>query len=181
MSELDEYGIVRYIIDTGDKVASVIINDIAEDVGGEFLMGVRKDRLPIFEELWEDDPKQVVEYILVKGVKFYVSTWISVNYIVFQVDLYTTESGRILYLDNQVKNQIYDVEWLLQNKNLFGFDGGFIKRNYRVFKKCFINDYGVKVLFDIDHSKIDDFYGFEKCLARTFYDRIEASQKKHSV
>ena len=181
MSELDEYGIVRYIIDTGDKVVSVIINDIAEDVGDGFLMGVRKDRLPIFEELWEDDPKQVVEYILVKGVKFYVSTWMSVNYIVFQVDLYTTESGRILYLDNQVKNQIYDVEWLLQNENLFGFDGGFIKRNYRVFKKCFINDYGVKVLFDIDHSKIDDFYGFEKCLARTFYDRIEASQKKQGV
>lgn len=162
-------------------MVSVIINDIAEDVGGEFLMGVRKDGLPIFEELWEDDPKQVVEYILVKGVKFYVSTWISVNYIVFQVDLYTTESGRILYLDNQVKNQIYDVEWLLQHENLFGFDGGFIKRNYRVFKKCFINDYGVKVLFDIDHSKIDDFYGFEKCLARTFYDMIEASQKKHGV
>ena len=181
MSELDEYGIVRYIIDTGDKVVSVIINDIAEDVGDEFLMGVRKDRLPIFEELWEDDPKQVVEYILVKGVKFYVSTWISVNYIVFQVDLYTTESGRILCLDNQVKNQIYDVEWLLQNENLFGFDGGFIKRNYRVFKKCFINDYGVKVLFDIDHSKIDDFYGFEKCLARTFYDRIPSSQKKQGV
>lgn len=181
MSELDEFGIIRYIIDTGDKVMSVIINDIAEDVGDRFLMGVRKDRLPIFEELWEDDPKQVVEYILVKGVKFYVSTWISVNYIVFQVDLYTTESGRILYLDNQVKNQIYDVEWLLQHENLFGFDGGFIKRNYRVFKKCFINDYGVKVLFDIDHSKIDDFYGFEKCLARTFYDRIEASQKKQGV
>ena len=181
MSELDEFGIIRYIIDTGDKVMSVIINDIAEDVGDRFLMGVRKDRLPIFEGLWEDDPKQVVEYILVKGVKFYVSTWISVNYIVFQVDLYTTESGRILYLDNQVKNQIYDVEWLLQHENLFGFDGGFIKRNYRVFKKCFINDYGVKVLFDIDHSKIDDFYGFEKCLARTFYDRIEASQKKQGV
>lgn len=181
MSELDEFGIIRYIVDTGYKVMSVIINDIAEDVADRYLMCVRRDKLPIFEELWDDDPQQVVEYILVKGIKFYVSTWISGDYIIFQVDLYTTESGRILYLDNQVKNQIYDVEWLLQHENLFGFDGGFINRNYRVFKKCFINDYGVKVLFDIDHSKIDDFYGFEKCLARTFYDRIEASQKKQGV
>lgn len=178
MCELDEYGIIRYIVDTGDKVMSVIINDIAEDVDDRFLMCVRKDKLPIFEELWDDDPQQVVEYILVKGIKFYVSTWISGDYIIFQVGLYTTESGKILYLDTEVKDAIYDVEWLLQNKNLFGFDGGFIKRNYRVFKKCFINDYGVKVLFDIDHSKIDDFYGFEKCLARTFYAKITESQKK---
>ena len=178
MCELDEYGIIRYIVDTGEKVMSVIINDIAEDVDDRFLMCVRKDKLPIFEELWDDDPQQVVEYILVKGIKFYISTWISGDYIIFQVDLYTTESGRILYLDTEVKDAIYDVEWLLQNKNLVGFYGGFIKRNYRVFKKCFINDYGVKVLFDIDHSKIDDFYGFEKYLARTFYSKIELSQKK---
>lgn len=181
MSELDEFGIVRYIIDTGDKVVSILLNDIAEDVDDRFLMGVRKDRLPIFEELWEDDPQQVVEYILVKGIKFYVQTWISGDYIIFQVDLYTTKSGRVLYLDNQVKDPLYDVDWLLQNKNLFGLDGGFIKRNYRVFKKCFINDYGVKVLFDIDHSKIDDFYGFEKCLARTFYAEITSSQKKQGL
>lgn len=181
MSELDEFGIVRYIIDTGDKVASILINDIAEDVDDRFLMGVRKDKLPIFEELWEDDPRQVVEYILVKGIKFYVQTWISGDYIIFQVDLYTTESGDILYLDTETKDHIYDVEWLLQNKSLGGLDGGFIKRNYRVFKKCFINYYGVKVLFDIDHSKIDDFYGFEKCLARTFYSKITSSQKKQGL
>jgi len=181
MSELDEFGIVRYIIDTGDKVASILINDIAEDVDGRFLMGVRKDKLPIFEELWEDDPRQAVEYILVKGIKFYVQTWISGDYIIFQVDLYTTKSGDILYLDTETKDPIYDVEWLLQNKSLGGLDGGFIKRNYRVFKKCFINDYGVKVVFDIDHSKIDDFYGFEKCLARTFYSKITSSQKKQGL
>ena len=183
MSELDEFGIVRYIIDTGDKVASILLNDIAEDVDGNLLMKIKKKHIPFYDALFEeDDPDQVAEYILVKGVKIYVSTWQgNDNYIIFQVDLYTTESGRILYLDNRVKNQIYDVEWLLRHENLFGFDGGFIKRNYRVFKKCFINDYGVKVLFNIDHSKIDDFYGFEKCLARTFYDRIEASQKKQGV
>ena len=91
MNELDEFGIVRYIIDIGDKVVSIMINDIAEDIDGRFLMGIRKDKLPIFEELWEDDPQQVVEYILVKGIKFYVSTWISGDYIIFQVDLYTTQ------------------------------------------------------------------------------------------
>lgn len=91
MSELDEFGIVRYIIDTGDKVASILLNDISEDVDDRFLMGVRKDKLPIFEELWEDDPQQVAEYILVKGIKFYVQTWISGDYIIFQVDEYTTQ------------------------------------------------------------------------------------------
>lgn len=181
MSELDEFGIIRYIVDTGYKVMSVIINDIAEDVADRYLMCVRRDNLPIFEELWDDDPQQVVEYILVKGIKFYVSTWISGDYIIFQVDLFTTESGKILHLDNQVKDPLYDVDWLLQNKNLVGFDGGFIKRNYRVFKKCIINDYGVKVEFGIDHSKIDDFYGFEKCLVRTFYSRISSSQKKQGL
>lgn len=33
MSELDEFGIVRYIIDTGDKVVSILLNDIAEYPG----------------------------------------------------------------------------------------------------------------------------------------------------
>lgn len=91
MSELDEFGIVRYIIDTGDKVTSILLNDIAEDVDDRFLMGIRRDKLPIFEELWEDDLQQFVEYILVKGVKFYVSTWITGSYIIFQVDEYTTQ------------------------------------------------------------------------------------------
>lgn len=181
MSELDAFGIVRYIIDTGDKVASILLNDIAEDVDDRFLMGIRKDKLPIFEELWADDPQQSVEYILVKGVKFYVSTWISGDYIIFQVDLFKTDSGDILYLDTETKYPIYDVEWLPQNKSLGGLDGEFIKRNYRVFKKCFINYYGVQVIFDIDHSNIDDFYGFEKYLARTLYAKITSSQKKQGL
>lgn len=180
MSELDEFGIVRYIIDTGDKVVSILLNDIAEDVDGNLLMKIKKNHIPFYDVLFEeDDPDQVAEYILVKGVKFYVSTWQgNDNYIIFQVDWFTTKRGRILYLDTEVKDRIYDVEWLLQNENLFGFDGGFIKRNYRMIYKCFINDYGVKVLFDVDQSKIDDFYSFEKYLARTFYDKIERSQKK---
>lgn len=181
MSELDQFGIVRYIIDTGEKVISLLVNDIAEYAGENLLMKVNINKIPIYETLWDDDPAQVTEYILVKGIKFYVISWILTNYIYFQVDFNTTKSGRILYLDTQVKDPIYDVLWLLQNKNLVGFDGGFIKRNYRLFYKCLINDYGVKVLFDIDHSNIDDFYGFEKYLVHTFYAKIESSQKKQRV
>lgn len=183
MSELDEFGIVRYIIDTGDKVVSILLNDIAEDVDGNLLMKIKKKHIPFYDALFEeDDPDQVAEYILVKGVKFYVSTWQgNEGYIIFQVDWFTTKRGIILYLDTEVKDPIYDVEWLLQNKNLVGNDGGFVKRNYRMIYKCFINDYGVKVLFDVDQSKIDDFYGFEKCLARTFYAKTTSSQKKQGV
>lgn len=94
MSELDEFGIVRYIVDTGDKVVSVLINDIAEDTGDNddtLLMKVKLTNIPIYDELyWEDNPK-FEEYILVKGVKFYVSTWIIKDYIIFQVDEYTTQ------------------------------------------------------------------------------------------
>lgn len=115
MSELDEFGIVRYIIDTGDKVVSILLNDIAEDVDDRLLMKVKKKYIPFYDALWEeDDPKQVAEYILVKGVKFYVKTWQGVeDYIIFQVDLFTTKSGRILYIDTEVKDPIYDADWLL--------------------------------------------------------------------
>lgn len=182
MSELDEFGIVRYIIDTGDKVVSILLNDIAEDIDDKLLMKVKLDKIPIYDVLWDDDPPQVSEYILVKGVKFYVQTWVIKDYIIFQVDVFTTKSGRILHLDTEVKDPIYDALWLLQNKNLVGLDGGFMKRNYRNVHKCFINDFGVKVLFNVDHSKIDDFYGFEKYLVRTFYEksRIRRKNKAHS-
>lgn len=94
MSELDEFGIVRYIIDTGDKVVSILLNDIAEDTGDNdyiLLMKVKLTNIPIYDELyWEDNPK-FEEYILVKGVKFYVQTWIIKDYIIFQVDKYTTQ------------------------------------------------------------------------------------------
>lgn len=172
MSELDEFGIVRYIIDTGDKVVSILLNDIAEDIDDDLLMKVKLDHIPFYEELWDDDPYRVAEYILVKGVKFYVQTWVIKDYIIFQVDVFTTKSGRILHLDTEVKDPMYDALLLLQNKNLVGLDGGFMKRNYRNVHKCFINDFGVKVLFNVDHSKIDDFYGFEKYLVRTFYEKI---------
>lgn len=178
MSELDEFGIVRYIIDAGDKVASILLNDIAEDVDDRFLMGVRKDKLPIFEELWEDDPQQVVEYILVKGIKFYVSTWISGDYIIFQVDLFTTESGRILYLDSDRKDRLYDMDWFIANKCLVGHDGGFLKRNYRMYSRCSINFYGAKKVFPINHSIVHDWYGFQKHLANSY---LYPSQKKQGL
>lgn len=178
MSELDEFGIVRYIIDTGDKVVSILLNDIAEDIEDKLLMKVKLDNIPIYEELWDEDPEQVAEYILVKGIKFYVQTWVLHDYIIFQVDMFTTESGMILYLDTEVKDPIYDTLWFLQNKNLVGSDGGFMKRNYRMVYKCFINDFGDKVLFDVDQTKIEDFYGFEKYLVRTFYNKISSLQKK---
>lgn len=94
MSELDEFGIVRYIIDTGDKVLSVMINDIAEDAGDEYdtlLMKIKKYKIPIYEELLDEDPERLAEYILVKGIKFYVSTCIIDDYIYFQVDTYASQ------------------------------------------------------------------------------------------
>lgn len=94
MSELDDFGIVRYIIDTGDKVVSILLNDIAEDAGDEhdtLLMKIKKHKIPIYEELLDEDPERLAEYILVKGIKFYVSTWIIDDYIYFQVDTYTSQ------------------------------------------------------------------------------------------
>ena len=55
MSELDEFGIVRYIIDTGDKVVSILLNDIAEDTGDndDTLLFVKSEHIPFYDELWD--------------------------------------------------------------------------------------------------------------------------------
>ena len=179
MSELDEFGIVRYIIDTGDKVVSILVNDIAEELGDEddtLLMKIKKDKIPIYEALWDEDPGRSAEYILVKGIKFYVSTWILDDYIYFQVDIYTTKSGLVLYLDSNKQDRLYDMDWFIANKCIVGQDGGFLKRNYRMYSKCCINFYGTKKAFTINHSIIHDWYGFEKHLANSYLD---SSQKKH--
>lgn len=92
MSELDEFGIVRYIIDTGDKVVSILLNDIAEDTGDndDTLLFVKNKYIPFYDELFED-VKQYDEYILVKNVKIYVGTWHALGFgIYFSVDLYKT-------------------------------------------------------------------------------------------
>lgn len=178
MSELDEFGIVRYIIDTGDKVVSILLNDIAEDTGDndDTLMVIREKNIPLYDDIWDSNPKQSSEYILAKGTKFYVETWHSLGFgVYFVVDLYTTERGIILYLDSNRPDRLYDVDWLIQNKCLVGHDGGFLKRNYRMFSRCHINFYGAKKVIHIDHSKIEDFYGFEKFIANSF---INSSQKK---
>lgn len=94
MSELDEFGIVRYIIDTGDKVVSILLNDIAEATGEDhdtLLMKVKKDNILIYEELWWEDTPKFEEYILAKGVKLYVNTWIIDSYIIFQVNILKTQ------------------------------------------------------------------------------------------
>lgn len=181
MSELDEFGIVRYIIDTGDKVVSVLINDIAEELGGEddtLLMKIKKDKIPIYEVLWDEEPEISAEYILVKGIKFYVATWILGDYIYFQVDLYTTDSGLVLYLDSDRQDRSYDMDWFIANKCLVGHDGGFLKRNYRMYSRCCINFYGAKKAFKINHSIIHDWYGFQKHLANSY---LYPSQKKQGV
>nr|DAX50830.1 MAG TPA: hypothetical protein [Caudoviricetes sp.] len=178
MSELDEFGIVRYIIDTGDKVVSILINDIAEELGDEddtLLMKVKRNKIPIYEELWDADPIQSAEYILVKGIKFYVGTWIIDDYIYFQVDLYTTDSGLVLYLDSDRPDRLYDMDWFIANKCLVGHDGGFLKRNYRMYSRCSINFYGAKKVFPINHSIVHDWYGFQKHLANSY---LYPSQKK---
>ena len=46
MSELDEFGIVRYIIDTGDKVVSILLNDIAED-DDTVLLKIKSEYVPV--------------------------------------------------------------------------------------------------------------------------------------
>lgn len=181
MSELDEFGIIRYIVDTGDKVVSILLNDIAEELGDEddtLLMKIKKDKIPIYEALWDADPAQSAEYILVKGIKFYVSTWILDDYIYFQVDIYTTKSGLVLYLDSNRPDRLYDMDWFIANKCLVGRDGGFLKRNYRMYSKCCINFYGAKKAFTINHSIIHDWYGFEKHLANSY---LNSSQKKQGV
>lgn len=92
MSELDEFGIVRYIIDTGDKVVSILLNDIAEDTGDndDTLLFVKSEHIPFYDELWEG-VKQYDEYILVKGAKIHVSTWHALGFgIYFSVNLYKT-------------------------------------------------------------------------------------------
>lgn len=92
MSELDEFGIVRYIIDTGDKVVSILLNDIAEDTGDndDTLLLVKSEHIPFYDEIWEG-VKQYDEYILVKGVKIHVGTWYALGFgIYFSVDLYKT-------------------------------------------------------------------------------------------
>lgn len=179
MSELDEFGIVRYIIDTGDKVVSILLNDIAEDVSDsdeDILMMVKEENMPFFDEIWDDSPRQFTEYILVKGVKFYVSTWHALGFgIYFSVDFYTTDHGITLYLDSDAPDILYDVEWLIQNKCLVGYDGGFLKRNYRMFSKCVINFYGDKEIFNINHSIIHDWYGFQKHITNSY---LYNSQKK---
>lgn len=189
MSELDEYGIIRYILDTGDRIISIVINDIAEYVPecsdtNSILMKIKKKYIPFYDEMLPDTLtiQESAEYIIIKGLKFYVFTWRGHDdYIIFQIDKYITKHGKILFLDTSDKNIKYDVDWLLHNKCLYGNDGGFIKRNYRMFSKCFINDYGIKSLFYIDHSKIDSFYGFEKYLVNTFYSKTSNSQEKHGV
>lgn len=179
MSELDEFGIVRYIIDTGDKVVSVLLNDIAEDTGDndDTLLLVKSEHIPFYDELW--DTPQYAEYILVKGVKFYVSTWEALGFgIYFNVDLYTTEHGKVLYLDSDRSDQSYDMDWFIANKCLFGQDGGFLKRNYRMYSRCCINFYGDKKAFKINHSIVHDWYGFQKHLANSY---LYPSQKKQGL
>lgn len=93
MSELDEFGIVRYIIDTGDKVISILLNDIAEDTGDndDTLLLVKSEHIPFYDELWENSSSQSEEYILVRDAKLYVGTWHALGFgIYFTVDLYKT-------------------------------------------------------------------------------------------
>lgn len=180
MSELDEFGIVRYIIDTGDKVVSILLNDIAEDADGDdgILMKVKSCNMPIYDDIWDENPKQSAEYILVKGLKIYVDTWhVLSDAIYFNVDLYTTEHGLILYLDSNREDRLYDMDWFIQNKCLVGRDGGFLKRNYRMYSRCCINFYGAKKVFNINHSIVHNWYEFEKHLANSY---LNSSQKKHS-
>lgn len=179
MSELDEFGIVRYIIDTGDKVVSILLNDIAEYPGDndDALLFVKSEHIPFYDELW--DTPQYTEYILVKGVKLYVSTWHASGFgIYFTVDYYTTKRGIILYLDSDKANPLYDMDWFIANKCLVGCDGGFLKRNYRMYSRCCINFYGDEKIFPINHSIVHDWYGFQKHLANSY---LYPSQKKHGV
>ena len=179
MSELDDaFGIVRYIIDTGDKVVSILLNDIAEDIdvgSDDILMAVKERNMPIYEKIWDEDPGQHAEYILVKDLKVYLNTWRVDGNIYIAIDYFTTESGLVLYLDSDRKDRLYDMDWFIANKCLVGRDGGFLERNYRMYSRCSINFYGTKKVFPINHSIVNDWYGFQKHLANSY---INSSQKK---
>lgn len=174
MSELDEFGIARYTIDTGDKVTSILLNDIAEDDDNVFLK-LKCNYLPLDSYL---NSPLISEWIEIRGKRYISDSWSLGDYIYVMVDKWYTKHGRTLSLDTNVSDNVYDLEWLLANKVLSGPDGGWIKRNYRDICNVRITFYDFNTMFRIDHSKIKDFYEFEKTIANELNRRISKSSQK---
>lgn len=177
MCELDEYGIIRYIIDFGDRVVSIIINDIAEELPNDGLFKTKLSYLPISPTMknWIDVK---TEYILIGSRRYYVKGYFKGNELHVVEDFITMKEGDTLYISTQDPDSAYDLDWLLANKSLGGCDGGYLKRNYRKYTKFAFYFYGDIVQFSIDKKSFNDFYGFQKAVSHAFLAALQESQKK---
>lgn len=166
MSELDEFGIIRYIVDTGDKVYSILINDIAEEPGENNLLFMLPTKYCQLD--WKTRCSSV-EYILIGSGKYYVKSSEKPNgYITVFPDIHTTKFGSTLWLLSSDMDSPYDLTWLLHNKSFGSSDGGLLERNYRIYNDIIIvyDDYSFR--FEVDMSTIHNFEEFERYVAIQF-------------
>lgn len=180
MSELDEFGIIRYIVDTGDKVYSILINDIAEEPDKDnqlFMLPTKYCQLD-----WKTRCSSV-EYILIGSGKYYVKSSERPNgYITVFPDIHTTKFGRTLWLLSSDMDSPYDLTWLLHNKSFGSSDGGLLERNYRIYNDIIIiivyDDYSFR--FEVDMSTIHNFEEFERYVAIQF-NIMHKSRRKNKA
>ena len=177
MSELDEFGIIRYIVDLGDRVVSIPINDIAEEVDTDWLFKIKTKYLPIAPTLknWADIKS---EYINIRGKRYYVKGYHKGNETHVVEDFRTMRFGDTLYISTDDPDNPYSLDWLLANKEFGGHDGGYLRRNYGRYTKFVFYFYGDLVRFTINKKSFNDFYGFQKAVSRAFSAAYQESQKK---
>jgi len=180
MSELDEFGIVRYIIDTGDKVVSILLNDIAED-DDTVLLKIKSEYVPVRSDPFNGylTKSYICEWIDVRGKRYYTDSWKGLEeYIYVVIDDWVNEKGKTLRISTEDRENPYSLDWLLANKEFGGNDGGYLKRNYKIFSTCEFYFYGDLVRFKIDKNTFHDFYGFQKAASRGFSKAYQEAQKK---
>lgn len=177
MSELDEFGIIRYIVDLGDRVVSIPINDIAEELETDGLFKIKTKYLPIAPTLknWADVKS---EYINIRGKRYYVKGYHKGNETHVVEDFRTMRFGDTLYISTDDLDNPYSLDWLLVNKDFGGCDGGYLRRNYGRYTKFVFYFYGDLVRFTINKKSFNDFYGFQKAVSRAFSSAYQESQKK---
>lgn len=181
MSELDEYGIIRYIVDLGDRVVSILINDIAEELEcSDGLFKIKTKYLPITTTLknWADVKS---EYINIRGKRYYVNGYHKGNEMHVVEDFRTMKFGGTLYISTDDPDNPYSLDWLLANKEFGGHDAGYLKRNYTEYTNFRFYFYDNYLDFTINKKSFNDFYGFQKAVSRAFSATLQESQKKHSV
>lgn len=181
MSKLDEYGIIRYIIDLGDRIISIPINDIAEEIDNDrCLFKIKTSQLPIAPTIknWIDIKS---EYILINSKRYYVEGYFVGKEVYVVEDFMPMTEGDTLYISTEDPDNKYSLDWLLANKDFGGCDGGYLKRNYTRYTKFVFYFYGDIVKFVIDRKTFNDFYGFQKAVSRAFSASYQEAQKKQGV